>query len=114
MRETPVHLPSGVPIRQPAHPGKFLQRHYLQPLHISQSRAARLLGVSRRRMHELTQGQRAMSPDSAIRCAVAFGVRADFWLSLQSNWDCFQAWRALRRTPAALSGIAAVQTSLPL
>jgi plasmid maintenance system antidote protein VapI len=61
-------------------------------------------------MHELTQGQRAMSPDTAIRCAIAFGVRADFWLSMQSNWDCFQAWRKLKnpklvtaRTHAPLS-----------
>ncbi len=91
-----LRAPVGVPTRQPTHPGRFLARHYLGPLAISQSRAARLLGVSRRRMHELTQGQRAMSPDTAIRCAMAFGVRADFWLSLQSNWDCFQAWRKLR------------------
>jgi addiction module HigA family antidote len=103
-----LRAPNGVPTRQPAHPGRFLARHYLGPLAISQSRAARLLCVSRRRMHELTQGQRAMSPDTAIRCAMAFGVRADFWLSLQSNWDCFQAWRALRHTAAAGS-IAAVQ-----
>ena len=93
-----LRAPVGVPTRQPTHPGRFLARHYLVPLAISQSRAARLLGVSRRRMHELTQGQRAMSPDTALRCAMAFGVRADFWLSLQSNWDCFQAWRTLRNS----------------
>jgi addiction module HigA family antidote len=103
-----LRAPVGVPTRQPTHPGRFLARHYLGPLAISQSRAARLLGVSRRRMHELTQGQRAMSPDTAIRCAMAFGVRADFWLSLQSNWDCFQAWRTLRHS-AVVGAIAAVQ-----
>jgi plasmid maintenance system antidote protein VapI len=53
-----------------------------------------------------------MSPDTAIRCAMAFGVRADFWLSLQSNWDCFQAWRALRRSDSG--GIAAVQSDFTL
>jgi plasmid maintenance system antidote protein VapI len=30
---------------------------------------------------------------------VAFGVRADFWLALQANWDSFHAWRALRHSP---------------
>jgi plasmid maintenance system antidote protein VapI len=51
-----------------------------------------------------------MSPDTAIRCALAFGVRADFWLSLQSNWDCFQAWRTLRHSDAvcAIDGVTAV------
>jgi addiction module HigA family antidote len=109
MALTTLRAPIGVPTRQPAHPGRFLARHYLGPLAISQSRAARLLGVSRRRMHELTQGQRAMSPDTAIRCALAFGVRADFWLSLQSNWDCFQAWRALRNS-AVVGAIDGVHT----
>jgi addiction module HigA family antidote len=100
--------PAGVPLRRPAHPGQFLARHFLIPLALSQSRAARLLGVSRRRMHELVQGQRAMSTDTAIRCALAFGLRADYWLVMQARWDCFYAWRSLRsgslsaaRQPAA-------------
>ena len=95
--------PLGVPTRQPTHPGRFLARHYLGPLAISQSRAARLLGVSRRRMHELTQGQRAMSPDTAIRCALAFGTDAAFWLAMQAAWDNFHAWKVLRQqsSPAA-------------
>ncbi|MDO8440964.1 MAG: HigA family addiction module antitoxin [Polaromonas sp.] len=78
---------------------------------LSQTRAAQLLGVSRRRINELTQGHRAMSADTAIRCAMAFGVRADFWLALQANWDSFYAWRALRRTPEAASGAASCATS---
>jgi plasmid maintenance system antidote protein VapI len=35
-----------------------------------------------------------MSADTAIRCAVAFGVRADFWLALQANWDSLRLARA--------------------
>jgi len=96
MTRDTVTVPAGVPIRHPTHPGRFLDRHYLRPMALSQTRAAQLLGVSRRRVNELTQGQRAMSADTAIRCAVAFGVRADFWLALQANWDSFHAWRALR------------------
>ena len=90
-------LPPGLPRRAPLHPGRFLQRQFLGPLAWSQSEAARRLGISRRRLHELVQGQRAMSPDSAIRCAIAFGLPVDRWLALQSDWDAFQAWKALRR-----------------
>jgi addiction module HigA family antidote len=100
MQPRRIMRPAGVPTRQPTHPGQFLNRHFLRPLELTQSRAAELLGVSRRRVNELTQGQRAMSADTAIRCAMAFGVRADFWLALQSNWDCFQAWRSLRQQVA--------------
>lgn len=92
----PMPTPAGVPLRVPQHPGRFLERQYLVPLGITQTRAAELLGVSRRRVNELVMGHRAMSPDTAVRCAIAFGTSASFWLQLQANWDCHQAWRALR------------------
>lgn len=90
-------LPLGVPPRAPWHPGRFLQHNYLAPLGLSQSEAARRLGVSRRRLHELVQGQRDMTPDTAIRCALLFHTDARFWLALQSAWDGFHAWKQLRQ-----------------
>ena len=95
--DTPLPGPVGVPVRAPLHPGRFLQRHYLLPLHLTQTDAARLLGVSRRRINELIQGHRSMSPDTAIRCALAFGLPAGQWLALQSDWDSFHTWKTLRR-----------------
>lgn len=88
--------PAGVPARAPWHPGRFLNRHYLGPLQLSQSQAARLLGLSRRRLHEVVHGQRAMTPDTAVRCAIVFHTDAMFWLALQSAWDSFHAWKSLR------------------
>jgi len=113
MRTQTAMQPVGVPIRLPVHPGRFLDRHYLRPMALSQTRTAQLLGVSRRRVNELTQGQRAMSSDTAIRCAAAFGVRADFWLALQANWDNFHAWRALRHS-SDVATIAPHQPVLPV
>ena len=92
---------AGVRQRAPMHPGHFLERHYLKPLAITQTEAARRLGVSRRRVNELVQAKRAMSPDSAIRCALTFGLPAADWLAMQSDWDSFQAWKTLRRTQRA-------------
>lgn len=92
----PLPPPAGVRRRLPPHPGRFLARHYLTPLALSQSEAARRLGVSRRRLHELVHGQRRMSPDTAIRCARTFGLPAADWLALQADWDGYQAWKALR------------------
>jgi antitoxin HigA-1 len=97
--------PAGVPLRAPVHPGRFLERQYLIPLAINQTRAAELLGVSRRRVNELVMGHRAMSPDTALRCALAFGTGADFWLHLQAQWDCYHAWRALRRQALRCGGV---------
>jgi len=78
----------------------LLARTCLLPLSLNQSEAARLLGMSRRRLHELVHGQRAMSPDTAIRCARVFRVDAAFWLTQQAAWDSFHAWK---RLPSASS-----------
>lgn len=93
---TTMLLPPGVPGRAPWHPGRFLRRNYLTPLGLSQTEAARLLGVSRRRLHEIVHGQRGITADTAIRCALVFGTDAAFWLALQSAWDSFHTWKLLR------------------
>lgn len=103
-------MPAGVPLRAPWHPGYFLSRHILNPLGLSQTDAARALGVSRRRLHEIVQGRRGMTPDTAIRCAMAFGTDAAFWLSLQAAWDNFHTWKSFRAksTLHALRGFCAL------
>jgi addiction module HigA family antidote len=95
--EAPVQAPVGIPCRRPQHPGRFLDRHYLKPLAVTQSALARELGVSRRRINELVQGKRAMSADTAIRCARRFGLPAADWLAMQAEWDAWQTWQQLRR-----------------
>lgn len=98
-----ARAPAGVPSHAPWHPGYFLRRNFLAPVGLSQTEAARVLGVSRRRLHEIVQGQRSMTPDTAIRCALAFGTDAAFWLAMQAAWDNFHAWKVLRQqsSPAA-------------
>lgn len=96
----PVFAPSGVPLRAPVHPGRFLERHFLEPLGMSQTEAARRLGISRRRLNEVVQGRRAFTPDTAIRCAALFGADASFWLSLQAAHDTFACWKRLRSAGA--------------
>ena len=85
--------PVGVPLRVPRHPGELLRHYCLDPLALNQSEAARLLGMSRRRLHELVHGQRTMTPDTAIRCARQFGIEVGFWLTQQAAWDSFHAWK---------------------
>lgn len=96
----PVFRPRGVPARVPPHPGRFLQKHYLAPMRINQTETARVLGISRRRLNEILQGKRSMTPDTAIRCALAFRADVSFWLSMQTAWDSFQAWKSMRGASA--------------
>lgn len=110
---TLAQRPAGVPSRAPWHPGQFLRRHFLAPVGLSQTDAARVLGISRRRLHEIVQGQRSMTPDTAIRCAVAFGTDAAFWLALQAAWDNFHAYQSLRRQNRPAAGAAPTARALP-
>jgi addiction module HigA family antidote len=79
--------------RRPPHPGEFLETRFLKPLHISQTELAAALGVSRRRVNELINGRRAITPDTAVRLAVYFDNDAAFWMHLQVAWDMHAAMR---------------------
>jgi addiction module HigA family antidote len=85
-----------LPGRTPLHPGKFLESRYLIPLAISQTDLAHALGVSRRRVNELINGRRGITPDTAVRLAIYFGNDAAFWMHLQVAWDMRNAVRAAR------------------
>lgn len=86
----------GVSARRPPQPGEFLESRFLKPLGISQTELAKALGVSRRRVNELINGRRAITPDTAVRLALYFGNEAAFWMHLQVAWDMHGAVRTVR------------------
>ena len=53
--------------------------------------------MSRRRVNELINGRRAITPDTAVRLAMYFGNDAAFWMHLQVAWDMHAAVRASSR-----------------
>jgi addiction module HigA family antidote len=91
VRRRPARL--ALASRKPPHPGEFLETRFLKPLHISQTELAAALGVSRRRVNELINGRRAITPDTAVRLAVYFDNDAAFWMHLQVAWDMHAAMR---------------------
>jgi len=82
--------------RRPPPPGEFLATRFLKPLAITQTDLAQALGVSRRRVNELINGRRAITPDTAVRLAMYFGNDAAFWMHLQVAWDMHEAVRQMR------------------
>jgi antitoxin HigA-1 len=83
----------GLSTRKPPNPGQFLESRYLKPLAITQTELAAALGISRRRINELINGRRAITPDTAVRLAMYFGNDAAFWMHLQVAWDMHVAMR---------------------
>lgn len=71
----------------PVHPGEVLLEELLKPMGISQYRLAKDISVSGRRINEIVQGKRGVSPETALRLGRYFGLPAEFWMKLQAHYD---------------------------
>ena len=71
----------------PIHPGKILHEEFLEPMGISQYRLAKDINVPSRRINEIVLGKRAITPDTALRLSLFFGLSERFWINLQTRYD---------------------------
>ena len=72
---------------EPIHPGEILLFKFLEPLQMSQTRLARNIGVSPRRINEIVLKKRRITADTALRLGRYFKMAPDFWLGLQMDYD---------------------------
>ena len=84
------------------HPGEHLAEE-LKALNMSAAELARQLKVPTNRITAISNGQRAITGDTALRLAHFFGTSAEFWLNLQSLYDLRiaeqKAGKAIRGLP---------------
>ncbi len=80
-----------VRMARPAHPGRFIRMEIIEPLGLSVTKAARVLGVSRPALSALLNGRASLSPEMAIRVEKAFGPKMDTLLRMQASYDIAQA-----------------------
>ena len=71
----------------PITPGEVLREDFMEPLDISINQLARDLAVPPNRVSEIVNGKRSISADTALRLQRYFGVEAQFWLNLQTEYD---------------------------
>jgi antitoxin HigA-1 len=69
------------------HPGEILLEEFLIPMSINQNKLAHDIDVPPRRINEIVHGERAITADTDLRFARAFGTSEGFWLGLQANYD---------------------------
>ncbi len=80
-----------MPMKNPPHPGKVVRLSCLEPLGLSVTDGASVLGVSRQALSNLVNGRARISTDMAIRLAKAFGSTTETWIRLQAAYDVAQA-----------------------
>ncbi|MEX0744351.1 MAG: HigA family addiction module antitoxin [Phycisphaeraceae bacterium] len=69
-----------------AHPGRLLKRE-LTARGLSANRLSLDLGVPSGRITDILNGRRSITADTALRLGRYFGMPAQFWLDLQSQYD---------------------------
>ena len=86
-----------MPMKNPPHPGQSVRLDCLDPLGLSVADGAALLGVSAKRLSDVVDGRRGISPELAIRLDKAFGGGAYAWYQLQAAYDMAQAMKGADR-----------------
>jgi antitoxin HigA-1 len=80
-----------MPMKNPAHPGRIVRSACLEPLGLSVTEGAEVLGVTRQTLSNIIHGKSGISPQMAIRLSKAFGSTPETWLRMQLAYDLAQA-----------------------
>jgi antitoxin HigA-1 len=76
-----------MPMKNPVHPGRIVRHDCLEPLGLSVTAGAKVLGVARHALNNIVNGKSGISPEIAIRLTKAFGSTEETWLRMQRAYD---------------------------
>ena len=78
-------------MHNPPHPGAFIQEVYLTPNEMSGRELALQLGVAASTLNRVLNESSGVSPEMALRLSKALGRSPESWLTMQHNYDLWQA-----------------------
>lgn len=79
-----------MPMKNPPHVGRVIWDGILDPLGLSVSKAATVLGVRRATLSDLVNGKAALTAEMALRIHKAFGPDVGHLLRMQAAYDAAQ------------------------
>jgi len=91
-------------MHNPPHPGEFIRATYIEPFDVSIRSLADSLGVSPSTLARIISQRSGISPEMALRLSKALGRSPESWLSMQHNYDLYQAKKV-----ADLSGVQEIE-----
>src|ERR687890_633124 len=71
----------------PLHPGEVLREEFMIPLGLTAYAVAKACRVPRTRIERIAREEIGITADTALRLSKFFGTSAEFWLSLQADYD---------------------------
>jgi len=81
--------------RAPTHPGSVLREISFPAMKVTISQAAREMSVSRQSLHKILAGERAITPEMAVRLGKFCGNGPGIWLRMQVAHDLWFAKQSL-------------------
>jgi antitoxin HigA-1 len=85
-----------MPMKNPPHVGRVIWHGILEPLDLSVTKAASILGVRRATLSDLVNGKAALTAEMALRIHKAFGPDVDHLLRMQVAYDVAQVRKRAR------------------
>ncbi len=76
---------------KPMHPGVVLNEVYMQEMGLNQSQLAEKCKCSPRKINEIVNGKRSISPDFALTLEEVLGTTAEMWVHIQAEYDLWSA-----------------------
>ncbi|MEJ0012554.1 MAG: HigA family addiction module antitoxin [Bauldia sp.] len=80
-------------MKNPPHPGLHVRVDCLEPLGLTVTEGAKVLGVSRQALNNLVNARSGISPEMAVRLSKAFGGSTEVWLRMQLAYDLAEVTR---------------------
>ena len=78
-------------MHNPPHPGEFISDVYMEPFGYSCRFVAKQLDVSPSTLSRILKAKSAVTPEMALRLSKALGRSPESWLSMQDNYDLWEA-----------------------
>jgi addiction module HigA family antidote len=78
-------------MNNPTHPGGFVKTEIIEPLGLSVTDAAKVLGITRPALSALLNCRAALSSEMALRIEKAFGVKMDTLMRMQNSFEIAEA-----------------------
>ena len=101
-------------MKNPPHPGGLIRRQVIEPLGLSVTDGAGILGVTRQALSLLLNERTDLSPEMALRIEKAFGPKMDHLMRMQLAFDLArQRQRGGRIRVKRFSGRAKIEEPQP-
>jgi len=80
-----------MPMKNPPHVGGLIRREVIEPLGLTVTEAAKVLGVGRQALSSLLNGKAALTSEMGLRVEKAFGPKLEHLMRMQLAYDLARA-----------------------